>query len=132
QRDLTQGPVLGHLLRMAVPMMIRMTAHMFQNIYDGVLAGRLGIHESMAVLNFGFPFFYLVFAVLNGLSTGATSILSRMLGAGEDSRATSALTQVAWINLGIVFGALLLYPVLLPWYLNVQNAPPEAAALTWK
>lgn len=113
-------------------MMIGMTAHMFQNIYDGVLAGRLGIHESMAVLNYGFPFFYLIFAVLNGLSTGATSILARMLGAGEDARAEGALSQVAWINLGIVFGALLLYPVLLPWYLGVQNAPPEAAALTWK
>src|SRR5690606_12327569 len=53
-KDLTQGPVLGHLLSMALPMMIGMTAHMFQNIYDGVLAGRLGIHESMAVLNYGF------------------------------------------------------------------------------
>jgi putative MATE family efflux protein len=117
---------------MAIPMMIGMTAHMFQNIYDGVLAGRLGIHESMAVLNYGFPFFYLIFAVLNGLSTGATSILSRLLGAGEDFRAANALGQIAWINLGIILTALLLYPVLLPWYLGVQSASPEAAALTWK
>jgi multidrug efflux pump len=117
---------------MAVPMMIGMTAHMFQNIYDGVLAGRLGMHESMAVLNYGFPFFYLIFAVLNGLSTGATSILARLLGAGEDARAGNALGQIAWINLGIIAAALLLYPLLLPWYLAAQNAPPEAAALTWK
>lgn len=117
---------------MAVPMMIGMTAHMFQNIYDGVLAGRLGIHESMAVLNFGFPFFYLVFAVLNGLSTGATSILSRMLGAGEETRASHAIGQIAWINLGIIALAVALSPILLPWYLETQAAPPEAAALTWK
>jgi putative MATE family efflux protein len=117
---------------MAVPMMIGMTAHMFQNIYDGVLAGRLGIHESMAVLNYGFPFFYLIFAVLNGLSTGATSILARLLGAGEDARAANALGQIAWINLGIILLALLAYPVLLPWYLGAQSASPEAAALTWK
>lgn len=129
-RDLTQGPVLGHLLRMAIPMMIGMMAHMFQNIYDGVLAGRLGIHESMAVLNFGFPFFYLIFALLNGLSTGATSILSRMLGAGEDERAGHAIGQIAWINLGIILAALLLYPVLLPWYLETQQATPEASGLT--
>jgi len=115
---------------MALPMMIGMTAHMIQNIYDGVLAGRLGIHESMAVLNYGFPFFYLIFAVLNGLSTGATSILSRLLGAGEDRRASDALGQIAWINLGIVAVAGILYPVLLPWYLSAQGASPEAAALT--
>jgi putative MATE family efflux protein len=131
-KDLTQGPVLGHLLRMALPMMIGMTAHMVQNIYDGVLAGRLGIHESMAVLNYGFPFFYLIFAVLNGLSTGATSILSRLLGAGEDRRAADALGQIAWINMGIVLTAGVLYPFVLPWYLDAQGASPEAAALTWK
>src|SRR5690606_18343058 len=115
---------------MAIPMMIGMTAHMFQNIYDGVLAGRLGIHESMAVLNYGFPFFYLIFAVLNGLSTGATSILARLLGAGEDRKASDAIGQIAWINLGIVLAAGLLYPILLPWYLGAQGASPEAAALT--
>src|SRR5690606_22307464 len=125
QRDLTQGPILGHLIRMALPMMIGMTAHMFQNIYDGVLAGRLGIHESMAVLNYGFPFFYLIFAVLNGLSTGATSILARLLGAGEDRKASDALGQIAWINLGIVLAAGILYPLVLPWYLSTQGASPE-------
>lgn len=117
---------------MALPMMIGMTAHMFQNIYDGVLAGRLGIHESMAVLNYGFPFFYLIFAVLNGLSTGATSILSRFLGAKQEHRAADAMGQIAWINLGIVLASGVMYPFVLPWYLDTQGASPESAALTWQ
>ena len=45
------------MLRMALPMMIGMTSHMFLNIIDGIYVSRLGMEESLAVLNYGFPFF---------------------------------------------------------------------------
>src|SRR5689334_7198496 len=69
-KDLTEGPLFPHMLRMALPMMIGMTSHMFLNIIDGIYVSRLGMEESLAVLNYGFPFFYMIFAVFNGLTSG--------------------------------------------------------------
>lgn len=111
-------------------MFLGMVAHMLLNIADGVMVGRLGRNESLAVLNYGFPFFYLVFAVFNGISTGATSVLARLLGAKDDLRAERVLTQITVLSLGLFAVFLLFYPLLLPAYLEFQKAGPESARLT--
>jgi putative MATE family efflux protein len=129
--DLTEGAILPHLLKMALPMMIGMTAHMAQNIIDGIYVGRLGLEESMAVLNYGFPFFYFIFAVLNGLVTGSNSVLARLIGAKKREEAENALGQLAWISMGILALALMATPLLLPLYLKAQGASARGAALTW-
>lgn len=128
--DLTLGPIFPHILRMALPMMIGMTAHMVVNIIDGVYAGRLGMNESMAVLNYGFPFFYLFFAILNGIGSGLSSYLARAIGAKQLEQAENTLTLSLWSSLGAFAIFLAAYPLVLPIYLNAQGASSEAAILT--
>jgi putative MATE family efflux protein len=111
-------------------MAIGTSAHMLLNIIDGVYVSRLGLEASLAVLNYGFPFFYLIFAVFNGLTSGSSSVLARYLGAKEKDRAENALSQIAWVGLGLFVLFLIAYPFVLPAYLAVQNAPAGAAALT--
>ncbi len=127
--DLTQGPIGRHIARMALPMLIGMSAHLFLNLIDGILVGRLGINESLAVLNYGFPYFYLVFAFFNGVATGTTSTLARLLGAQEEGKAQNTLSQVVWISLGLFLLMMALTPILLPAYLNLQEAEPAGAIL---
>jgi putative MATE family efflux protein len=128
--DLTQGPIFKHILRMAIPMMIGMTAHMVVNIVDGIYAGRLGTQESLAVLNFGFPFFYLFFAVLNGIGSGLTANLARTIGAQKLTEAKNTLSQTIWFCLLTFAAFLVIYPIILPAYLRYQGASPEASLLT--
>lgn len=116
---------------MALPMMIGMTAHMFLNIIDGIYVSRLGMEESLAVLNYGFPFFYLIFAVFNGLTSGTTSVMARLLGAQEKEKAENAMGQIVWVSMGIFAAFLILYPFLLPPYLLAQKASSTGGALTW-
>jgi putative MATE family efflux protein len=128
--DLTQGPIFKHIMRMAIPMMIGMTAHMVVNIVDGIYAGRLGTQESLAVLNFGFPFFYLFFAVLNGIGSGLSSNLARTIGAKKWDDAKNTLSQTIWFCLLAFAVFMLIYPWILPAYLRYQGATPEASILT--
>ncbi len=111
-------------------MMIGMMAHMFLNIIDGVMVSRLGIQESLSVLNYGFPFFYLIFAVFNGLTSGSTSVMARYIGAKEQAKAENALGQLVWVAFGLFAIFLLVYPFILPAYLTMQKASPEGAAFT--
>lgn len=115
---------------MAIPMMIGMMSHMLLNIVDGIYVSRLGMEEGMAVLNYGFPFFYLIFAVFNGLTSGTTSVLARSIGAKHLDRAENSLAQIVWVGLGILVLFLGLYPFLLPLYLSFQDATPAGGALT--
>jgi putative MATE family efflux protein len=129
-KDLTEGAIFPHILRMAIPMAIGTSAHMLLNIIDGIYVSRLGLEPSLAVLNYGFPFFYMIFAVFNGLTSGSSSVLARYLGAKEKARAENALSQIVWVGLGIFALFLIAYPFILPFYLSAQNASPAAALLT--
>lgn len=127
---MTIGPVFPHLLKMALPMMIGMMSHMLLNIVDGIYVSRLGMDQSLAVLNYGFPFFYLIFAVFNGLTSGTTSLLARSIGARQIEKAEHTLCQIVWVGLGILAAFLCLCPFLVPAYLGFQDASPQAAAYT--
>ena len=118
------------MLAIALPMMIGMMAHMFLNIIDGIFVSRLGMEESLSVLNYGFPFFYLIFAVFNGLTSGSTSVIARYIGAKEKAKAENTLSQIVWIALAIFAVFLLIYPFALPYYLSAQKASPVGGALT--
>jgi putative MATE family efflux protein len=129
-KDLTEGAIFPHILRMSIPMLIGTSAHMLLNIIDGVYVSRLGLDASLAVLNYGFPFFYLLFAVFNGLTSGSSSVLARYLGAKENAKAENALSQIVWVGLALFALFLILYPLLIPFYLAAEKASPAAALLT--
>ncbi len=103
---------------------------MFLNIIDGIYVSRLGMEESLAVLNYGFPFFYMIFAVFNGLTSGSTSVMARLLGAKEKEKAENTLSQVVWIALGIFLVFVAAYPFVLPAYLSAQKATAIGGELT--
>jgi putative MATE family efflux protein len=129
-KDLTNGPIFPLMMGIALPMMIGMTAHMLLNIIDGVYVSRLGMEESLSVLNYGFPFFYLIFAVFNGLTSGSTSVIARYIGAKEKVKAENTMSQIVIIALVIFAGFAMLYPFVLPIYLAAQKATAIGSALT--
>lgn len=115
---------------MSLPILIGMMAQMLLNIIDGIYVGRLGMQASMAVLNYGFPIFYLLFAFFNGLSIGTNSTLARLIGSKQTEKAENALGQIIWICLGIFFLVVLVYPLAIPPYLVFLKADAQTTALT--
>ena len=115
---------------MALPVLIGMTAQMLLNIVDGIYVGRLGQAQSMAVLNYGFPVFYLLFALFNGLSIGTNSTLARYIGAKQEAKAENALAQILWLCLGIFAVVVVLYPLAMPRYLDFLKSNAETSRLT--
>ncbi len=130
RKDLTQGAILPHILRMSLPILIGMSAQMALNVIDGIYAGRLGMAASMAVLNYGFPVFYLLFAFFNGLSIGTNSVLARYIGAKREALAENTLGQILWVCLVIFLVAVAIYPLGMPRYLAFLKANEETSRLT--
>ena len=84
---LTDMPVSGLVLRLAVPSIITMLVSNLYNIVDTAFVGLLGTSASGAVgIVFGFMAIIQAFGFMFG--QGGGSILSRSLGAGDKEKAT--------------------------------------------
>ena len=76
------APINSLLLRFTGPSIVMMLVMGSDNVVDAIFVGRLG-SEAIAALTVSFPFMMLFVAVGVGTGVGATSVISRYLGAGE-------------------------------------------------
>ncbi len=100
-RDLTQGPVFGHILRLVLPMSFGIVAMMLVGVVDAYWVGRLGTAQQAAV-QFVFPVSMLVMSVAIGLGAGAVSVVARAAGRGDGSRTKRVATDAVSLSFLIV------------------------------
>ncbi|MDG1707893.1 MAG: MATE family efflux transporter, partial [Emcibacteraceae bacterium] len=113
--DLTQGPVNKHLIRMAMPMIIGLTASMSFTFVDSFFIARLGTDE-VAAMGFVSRMVMIIFSLAIGLSAGVTSVLARVAGSGDQEEvkrlATNTLLMTFILSLFIsIFGFLTIDPI---------------------
>lgn len=114
-RDLTQGPVFGHILRLLVPMSAGIVAMMLVGVADAYWVGKLGTAQQAAV-QFVFPVSMLVMSLAIGLGAGAVSVVARAAGRGDGGRTRRVATDAVTLSLIVVaavsaLGVLVIDPV---------------------
>ncbi|KAA5805350.1 MATE family efflux transporter [Alkalicaulis satelles] len=100
-RDLTQGPVFRHILRMVLPMSLGIVAMMLVGVVDAYWVGRLGTAQQAAV-QFVFPVSMLVMSVAIGLGAGAVSVVARAAGRGDHGRTRRVATDAVTLSFIVV------------------------------
>ncbi len=119
-----EGPVARTLLGLSIPMILAMFLVTGFGLVDMLYLGRYS-REAMAGASVAFPVTYLLFTLAGALGTAATSLCSRLIGAGQEKQVRNlvlhmflvvGLASVVLIPLGIF----LLRPII-----GGQNAPPE-------
>lgn len=83
RRDLTKGPVAGHLARLGLPMVAGIAAVLSISLADTYFLGKLGTEE-LAAISFTFPVVLVVTSIAIGMSAGAASVLARAIGRGDE------------------------------------------------
>ena len=99
-RDLTQGSEGRNILRFAAPMLL---GHMFQQLYtfvDQIIVGRFLGKEALASVGASFPILFTLIALIIGIATGGTIVISQFFGAGNYVKVKRAID-----TLFIVMGA---------------------------
>jgi len=84
-RDLTQGEVSGHMLRLAGFMTLGMISFMAASLAEALFIGRVGTNE-LAAISFTFSVVFMLQGVSMGLGIGASSVVARAMGLGEVSK----------------------------------------------
>ena len=100
-RDLTRGPVRGHLVHLGAPMVVGIIAVLSISLVDAWFVGKLGL-EPLAALSFTFPVVFSIASVAIGLGAGAASVVSRAIGTGDRHRVQRLATDSLLLSVLVV------------------------------
>ena len=123
--ELMRGAPEIAVRKLAIPIMISMLLTASYNIVDGIWVAGLG-QAAIAGIGFVTPIFMILNGFSVGLGNGATSSISRAVGARNHERANNAATHslliflVASIILTLIF-VLILEPLLITYGANGQS-----------
>lgn len=93
ERDLTEGPVAGHVLALAVPTALSLLFVTLYNVTDTLFAGRIST-EAQAGLGLGGQLTFLMTALGIGFRLGASAVVGNLLGRKDLDEAAHASAQV--------------------------------------
>jgi putative MATE family efflux protein len=123
--DMGSGHVGSTLLKLAIPSICSMFFHTLFHLADTVFVSWLG-EAPMAAMALTFPLTFIVFALVNGMCVGTTSLMSQHLGAGETEEAAaygnSSLALVAFLSL---IPLALVHPAVSGWFFGLLGGTPE-------
>lgn len=130
--DMTQGNILGHIIRFAFPLLI---GNIFQQLYNTVdtwVVGKYVSNEAYAAVGSVGPIVNMLIGFFLGLSSGAGVVISQYYGAHrqEEVSKTVHTAIVMTLVMGVAFTALGLF--MTPFMLDLMKTPekvlPESTA----
>jgi len=115
-RDLTQGDIKGHLIRLTLPMILGILGLTIFNLVDTFFVGRLGTDE-LAALSFTFPIVLTFHSLTLGVSTGVTAVVSKVAGSKQPEKLKalvfdSMVIAFIMVTIFILIGFLVMKPAL--------------------
>ena len=105
-----KGPVAKSILTLALPTMLGMVVQMIYNMTDTYFIGQTRDPYLVAGISLVMPLFFVIQGLGNIFAVGASSLISRQLGAKqfEDARRTNAVSFYTTLILGGVMTLLLM------------------------
>ena len=123
--DLTQGTIWRVLLAFILPIMAGSLIQQLYTVLDAVVVGRFAGKEGLAAIDSVYTLFKFPLNFMNGLAAGATIIVSRYFGAGDEKKLRGSIRAAFAISvvLGAVFS--LLGALFAPFLLNLMSVPAD-------
>jgi putative MATE family efflux protein len=98
KRDMTKGDIMGHVIRMALPMTIGIGAIISFSLADTYFIGQLGATE-LAAIGYTFPVTTMLFNIVFGMAIAMSAVVSRTMGQGDRKK----VGQIAIVGVTIAF-----------------------------
>ncbi len=99
-KDLTTGSVGKNILRFAMPMLL---GNLFQQLYtfvDQIIVGRYLGKEALAAVGASFPVIFTLIALIIGIATGGTIVISQFFGAKNYTKVKRTIDTI-FIVMGV-------------------------------
>ena len=121
--DFTHGNPTKQILLFSLPMLIGSVFQQFYNMADAVVVGRYVSSDALAAVGTAGTIVNFMLAIMGGLATGASVLISQFFGAGEHEKlkrtvSTSVVTLLVLVIFISVGGVLIM-----PAFLRMLNVP---------
>ena len=124
-RKMTEGSIARHLLVYAVPLILGNFFQLTYNAVDSILIGKFAGEGALAAVSAANPVMTIVILGVSGISIGASVLMSRFYGAGDEEALRREVATTILFGAAaslIVFAAGL---ALSPYILALMSVPPE-------
>jgi putative MATE family efflux protein len=129
--NFTTGKISDHIRQLAIPTSIGFFFNTMYNVVDTYFAGVIST-DALAALSISFPVFFIMIACVNGLSTGASALISNALGKEDKELVNKITAQVLSFSfvtyILILPGCLLVSPYLFK-FLGAEDQYLDMAVL---
>jgi putative MATE family efflux protein len=128
KNHLTQGPIVGKLISLAIPMVFAMLSMVVFNLVDTFFVSRLGTVE-LAAMGFTFPVVMFIVSMALGFGVATASVVSRAIGRGDYRQVRRLATDSIIISLFsvVIFAALGLFSM--DWVFRLLGADNQTLPL---
>lgn len=123
--NLTSGNITKAIVAFVIPMMLGSLIQQLYTMTDSVIVGQFAGKIGLAAINSVATLFKFPLNFMNGISAGATIIISRAYGANDrkDLKASVRSALIVGVILGIVFTLAGVF--LTPWLMGVMQIPAD-------
>lgn len=130
KNSLTEGKILGPLLRFALPVLGSLVLQAAYGAVDLLIVGKYSTTADVSAVNTAAHIMTLITHMLTGLSMGTTILVGRNIGAGKKDEAGKAIggAIVLFGIIGVVFS--IFVPILANPLASLMKAPAEAFGKT--
>lgn len=129
QKKLLTEPPSVLFLKLSVPGILGMLVFGLYQFIDGVFVGQLVGPEGMGAVGLVYPFSLLNNGISGLIGTGAASIVSRSIGAGNDDTLKRAFPVVLLLNLLICGSVTILSIIFAPQFISFMGGEGEMLTL---
>jgi len=123
--NLTSGNITKAIVAFVIPMMLGSLIQQLYTMTDSVIVGQFAGKIGLAAINSVATLFKFPLNFMNGISAGATIIISRAYGANDrkDLKASVRSALIMGVLLGIVFTLAGVF--LTPWLMGIMQIPAD-------
>lgn len=124
--DFTQGPILGPLIKFALPILFALLLQALYGAVDLLIVGQYGSAANVSGVSMGAQITQSFTSVIAGLATGTTVLLGQFIGDHKRKETAQVIgTSIIFFAAVALFVTALLM-ILAPALLNLFNTPQEA------
>ena len=124
-RDMTEGPILPHLIGFAVPLLFGNIFQMLYNTVDTLVVGNFVGKEALAAIGSTTMIINIMIFFFNGVSVGAGVVISQFFGARQEKELHRAVetTMAVTLLMGVIFSVIGFLAV--PFMLRLMSTPDD-------
>ena len=128
-RKMTEGPIRGHLLAYALPLILGNLFQLTYNAVDTIVIGKFAGERALAAVSAADPVMTIVILGVSGISIGASVLMSRFFGAGEEDKLRREVATTMLFGAGASAVVFVLGLLLAGGILRLLNVPDEILSM---